>query len=441
MGVKLVSNVNFNGSYYSGQSYIQDLNRVACYTVGLTRPEEEGPFAGFATMGYITLGLGGFQVIPALLNAKKQPGGLPKFWADQGDIYNKELTNVRGRLQNLGNADTYKNFWSHFSIDKVKETIPGEEKLAKLTDLAYLSTAEGEKAKKAFDVYDRAKEVIGRAGKNPEESSKLLKEARQLITEGDALSHGLIKAEGKWGKFVEGFGKYTGTSKISGALKNLAAKSPAAASSLRFVKRSGGILALLSVVPELFKIIPAFGLGADKGVKQLCKSGIGVAANLGGWVAGETAGMAIGSFICPGVGTLLGGVAGMFIGMIGGTLGAWAADKIVSPICGKSEVDVAKEEQAQKLAQEASQSPEVAQQLMQAAAQKIQQEGADSEEAKLAFGSLQKLAQLSQQQNQTQTPTNNYQYAQYSPSTTGNNPFSQQDYMNKDFMAMAYGLA
>lgn len=434
----MVDGVSFSGTNL-GQ-YRNDIGRIASYVYGtqIVAPKEKI---------FDVEGLGGVFLfgIPGVMGAGQllqffwsNRNDMKQAWARQGAIFNNEMSDVGHRLTHLGSPNTYKTFLDDFRIKKVQEMLPNEEKLFKLSEIGVINSNKA--AGEAVNAYGKAMQKMKFA--NPKEVNTAIKEAKQLIAEGDALSHGLLPRTGITAPIRNFFGKCTGNifSKISGAAKNLAAKSPAVAGGLRFLKKSGGIFALISVAMELPNIISAFGLGADKGIVQTGKSGLKIVGSLGGWLAGEAAAMAIGSFFGP-LGTVFGGVAGIFLGIFGGTLGSWVADKGVKMLVGKDEPEIALEKKAEQLATEATQDPAKLQELMAAAQQKIDQEGQNSEDAKVAFGSLTKLAQV------VQPAANNSQYlAQADPTSQGSggaNSFATNaysDYMNKDFMAMGAGL-
>lgn len=437
----MVDGVSFSGTNL-GQ-YRNDIGKIASYVYGtqIVAPKEN-PFEGAGLMLAIPGVMGAFQIGQWAWSNRND---MKQAWARQGAIFNDEMSNVGHRLTHLGSPNTYKTFLDDFRIKKVLEMLPNEEKIFKLSEIGVINSNKA--AGEAVNAYGNA--VLKMKLADPKGINTAIKEAKQLIAKGDALSHGLLPRTGITAPIRNFFGNCTGNifSKISGAAKNLAAKSPAVAGGLRFLKKSGGIFALLSVAFELPNITSAFGLGknnglsVDKGLSQVFKSGLKIVGSLGGWLAGESAAMAIGTFICPGLGTVLGGVAGLLIGAIGGTLGSWGADKVVKCIVGKDETEIAQEKNAEQLATEATQDPAKLQELMAAAQQKIDQEGQNSEDAKVAFGSLTKLAQA------VQPAANNSQYlAQADPTlqrsgganSFATNPYS--DYMNKDFMAMGAGL-
>ena len=195
---------------------------------------------------------------------------------------------------------------------------------------------------------------------------------------------------------------YTVLTKCNGWLKGLATESPIMAKLLKHGKGNGLFLAI-GAITELFQIIPAFGLGADKGIAQIGKSAVNTAASIGGWTVGAAAGVqggamlgaAIGAVGGP-VGSIAGSVIGSLCGLIGGCIGSWAATKASKAFVGKDEVEKAKEKQTKEVTKELSKDPKAMQELMQTAAQKLNSEGIDSEDAKIAFTSIKKLAQVTQ---------------------------------------------
>ena len=114
------------------------------------------------------------------------------------------------------------------------------------------------------------------------------------------------------------------------------------------LKSSGaGIMLVFSGIYECFsEVIPTFKeLGAKKGIKQVGKSAIKVVGDTVGYIGGEQVGVAlgtaIGTAIFPGVGTVVGAVCGI----VGGLVGSWAMGKVTKAITGKTEREIAKEQQ------------------------------------------------------------------------------------------------
>lgn len=440
----MVNGVGFTGGYSNlGQYYSQDFENIAKYTLGTTIVNgEASPFSGMGLML-------GFAALPELwkggqwlFSSKARNGktiseswnkGIEEFKTDK--IARQELFS-NGAWKN---ADTYKTLWKNYSAKTTIDAIPTGEKLSKLSP-------EAQKA------YSQSKILAEMAINEKTGAKELLKSADSALTKANALAYSekLAKpAKGVWGNISRFFGKFTGYNKANQALKNLATESPVTSKILKFGKGNGWFVGITAGIELLTQIIPSFTqLGAGSGIKQIGKSAVKTGASVGGWVGGMAVGAAIGS-VLPGAGTVIGGAIGALCGIIGGCLGSWAATKATEKIVGKDELELAKEKQAKQLAEEARQNPQAAQQLLAAAGEKLQAEGTESEDAKVAFGSLTRLAQ-----NQ---PTNNEaQYTQNAPSFTGNenqqqtnatNPFkfnpkatSQVDYMDQDFMARGAGL-
>lgn len=109
---------------------------------------------------------------------------------------------------------------------------------------------------------------------------------------------------------------------------------------------AGILMAFGGIIEGVTEIYPTFSeLGAEKGFKQLGKSAVKVAGDTAGFIIGDQIGMAVGSAIgtalFPGVGTAIGAVTGLVVGM----LGSHAASGITDKIVGKSERELAKEQQ------------------------------------------------------------------------------------------------
>lgn len=149
------------------------------------------------------------------------------------------------------------------------------------------------------------------------------------------------------------------------------------------VAKKGGMLfdlAIESVTQVFTEIIPAFkNGGVDSGIKQIGKSGVQVAASVGGWAAGAKAGAAAGAAIgsiFPGAGTAIGGAIG---GIVGGLLGSSLFTGIAKKITGKSENEKIQEEQAQEQAQLIANDSSSMQQLESAVMEEIQLDMQDGE--------------------------------------------------------------
>lgn len=426
----MVNNISFGGGSYNLRKYSSDLENVAKYTLGTTLvAQEENPFDGMLPM----IGLTGLMGIPTLrkwFKDAKNEGGPAKKWADEiNEIIHPK---VKSPLSNDGwkNLDTYKTAWNNYSADMTEKAIPDEAKLAKLNPV------DKENAEKAYAKVKEYTEAAKNA-KTTKEKVTALKNANKSLAEANLAVNGKYEAKGI-GKVGEFLSKWTGFSKLSSMAKGFATKSPTFANILKFGKGNGIFAAITGGIALFTQVIPAFGLGADKGISQLGKSTVKTAATVGGWAAGMAAGSAIGTLICPAAGTLVGGAIGAIIGIVGGSLGSWAADKVAEEIVGKDELEIAQEEKANEMTQEAIKDPQVAQKLLMAAQEKLKSEDPNSEEAKIIRKSIGELAQIIQAQAPPpQSQQGGNQNGLYIPPITGadmmansqkysSNPFAQQ---------------
>ena len=283
------------------------------------------------------------------------------------------------------------------------------------------------------ELYTKAKlaaETLAQTG-----SSQAAATANQLLCQANAAAAkeaASATATGFWGKLKNVFG----INKASAAVNTAAAKSAVGSACLNEFKAQGGpaMLVLEGATETITNVIPTFKqLGAKSGMKQIGKSTVKTCASVGGWVAGAAigtkVGAAIGSII-PGAGTAVGAAAGAIIGslcsLIGGTLGSRLAKKGAEKVVGKDELVLAQEKQAAELAQQAQTNGAVLNQVVGAAAERLNAEGVTSEDAQIAFNSLNAVSQ-----NGTQTTTNPF-YA--TPSFTANP-------VELDAYSRMYGLA
>lgn len=437
-GGYMVSNVSFGGGYNVSQ-YSKDLENAAKYAVGSSIVSSEvSPFEGFGIM----LGITGLTEAPRMYKKIKEAGGIAKAWEADKATFKVDLEAKKALLGNGGwkNPETIKGIWNNYSANVVKEAIPTGEKLAALENAAKTDPT----AAKALFHYKEAGRLAGEAVKNPAKAAEYIADADKALAVANHSAHGLVPATTKLGKIAQVTGKYTGLTKLNGAAKGLATESKIISKALKFGKGSGVFLAISGAVELFTNVIPTFTqLGAGKGLKQTGKSAVKVGASVGGWVAGAAVGAAIGSVI-PGAGTVIGGAIGALCGLVGGLVGSWGASKVADKVVGKNELDIAKDEEAQKLSQEAKKNPEVAQQIMVAAGQKYQEEGGQSEDAKIAIESLNNLSKTSVAQSQYQPTQNPFQFQQqYSPNMMAypnSNVFAEQDFFNKDVRLMNNGL-
>ncbi|MFA7658095.1 MAG: hypothetical protein WCY19_01530 [Candidatus Gastranaerophilaceae bacterium] len=471
-----ISDIAFNGGYNVNQ-YSRDMENVAKYALGATLIEqEEGPFSGMGSMLVFGLGIEGFKGISWLNKSYKNamPVGFENLAKDELKLAKKMANPLRNggwktaegytaASNNIKSAwaayatkaneqteafkaaggfksvDAYKLALTNQRVKSITDMIPTAEKMAKLSP-------------KTQAVYTRVQRAIKLVSENPSHKELLMKVANKQLANANYLAH-VETAKTATGFFAK-LKNCMGITTIGGWVKKLAKKSPTTAKLLKYGKGNGAFLAIMGAIELFTQVIPSFSqLGAGKGTKQLAKSTAKTVANVGGWVAGAAlgakAGAIIGTPFGGPIGTLVGGLIGAACGVIGGFIGSWAATKATEKIVGKNELDIAKEKQAEEITQEARKNPEAAKQLMAAAEQKLQSEGKESEDAKIAFGSLQNLVKFAQTQaNEKKTENKS---AQDNTSLTGNaatNLFAagsksasgQMDYMNEDFMALGAGL-
>lgn len=401
--VGLNTNFSGNGSALEHLSKY-DLENIAKYAVGTTIVEHsEGPFDGMGIMMGIEGITGAFKIKNWLAINKQNNIDMKKAWAND---MAKLRQNFEFRKANL-NRESYKNILEYSK--KLNEVTEAEKSLMKL-----------KRAQANEGIFNKIKSLFKAKVPTPAQIEVAEKAIVNARTTAEAVRTGQVVA---------------GTASETLSL---------GAKALKLAKGSWLFSAITGATELFTQVIPAFSqLGAEKGIKQLGKSTIKTAAVVGGWEAGAAAGAAIGTLAFPGAGTLVGGLVGSVVGVIGGCLGSWLLGKIASPLT-KSELDIAKEEQAEQVAREASQNPESAQKLIAAAEQKLQQEGDSSEDAKIAFGSLQKIANSIKEKG-TQQATGQQALATNSPFSNQKglqqNSIFQMDWKDKDLGAMSLGYA
>ena len=503
----MFSNVNFNPGYYLNQ-YSGDIENLSKYALGtnIVTPDE-GPFTGMGLMlglgaitetgrgiswlrktyrGPIPEGLEGKALKAARKAASPFRNGnygwlkgdnyklagerIKAGWAQGIGTFKADLATKKGMFSNGGwhKLNTYKTGWNNYSANKIIESIPKDEKFKSMSEKTQALYKEAEEAAKL------AKNA------NPTEARASIKIANKAFAKAEAEAASILinnKPTTFWGKIAHGLG----LRRANAAVKGLAAESPILAKGVKFASDNKGFAALSVGIELVTKIIPTFNqLGVVSGLWQTGKSAANIGASLGGFGLGMKIGGAIGTCFGPGPGTIIGTAIGGLCGFVGGCLGSWAAGKATEKIIGKDELELAKEEQAKKTAEEAAKNPEVAQKLMTDVQQKLETEGINSEDAKIAYGSMQNLARLSQNpwqaqmQSQSAPSVTDYEQAQaqsqYVPQITGNkqaqaqysqantsfsgnmgtNPFAvntsaynmlnKKDIADEDFMAVCAGI-
>ena len=263
--------------------------------------------------------------------------------------------------------------------------IPDAEKLAGMS-------------KHTQSLYNQAKiaaETLGQTG-----TSHAAKTANQLLCQANAAAarEAATNATGFFGKIKNFFG----INKAGAAINTAAAKSSVGSACLNQFKAHGGsvMLVLEGATEAVTNVYPTFKqLGAKAGMKQLGKSTVKTAASVGGWVAGSALGAKIGAVIgsvVPFGGTAVGAAVGFAIGsicsLIGGTLGSKLAKKGAEKVVGKDELVLAQERQAKELANQAKSNGAVLNQVTAAAVERLNAEGLQSADARIAYNSLSAMA-------------------------------------------------
>jgi len=459
---QLYANNTSFGSGLNSQEYSKDIENLVKYGTGAAIVEQApGPFEGMGLMLGIAGAMEAFKGGKWLLNNKKDLSG---GWATYTAGANAQIAGIK----TAGGVTTkagLKNIMNIHNAKVITDAVPTGDKFVKLTEAAKTS----DRAAKALKNYEAAKIAAKYAAEHPENAKRAFTVANKRLANANALAHGEVGATGFFGKIGKFLGKYTGISKLNGAVKNLATKSPLTAKVLKFGKGNGIFLGITAAIEMFTQVIPTFAqLGFEKGLKQLGKSVVKTAANIGGWIAGSAVGTAGGAALGASIGVIggpigmaIGGALGGICGMIGGFIGSWAAGKAAEKLVGKNELDIAKEENAKTITEKVGQNPQAIQEVIATAEQRLQAEGNESEDAKIAFGSLSKLKQAIPAQAQTNTDaiTNpsfqgqNQQFG-YNQNSATTNPFASNPYaggmnqpiinqniMDKDFMALSCGLA
>lgn len=259
--------------------------------------------------------------------------------------------------------------------DNLKSAVKSANKATKVVKHGKDATAAIEQATTAADYFVNSKKI------DLQKAEKIASEAAEKLSQNPNSKLLKLKAN----KAAKKVASLSGA-KV-GKLGNLK----------KFMKSSGaGMMLVFSGISEATQeVIPTFKeLGAKKGLKQLAKSAVKVVGDTAGFVIGEQTftaiGSAIGTAICPGIGTAIGGVCGF----IGGMLGSFVVGKVLKPICGKTERELAKEQTQQEQAKLLATDTASLEELKKSAIAKIEQESAMgniSEDSKIALESLQNL--------------------------------------------------
>ena len=144
----------------------------------------------------------------------------------------------------------------------------------------------------------------------------------------------------------------------------------------------GGVEVATNVVPTFRK------LGVKRGFKQLGKSAVTTLSSVAGWVAGSVIGSKLGTIIKAAtgnskVGALIGTFADKACSYVGGSIVQTLTSNASRKLVGKSELEKAKDEETDVIAEMAQNDEEVLQALLEAANQRMEAEGTETEDYKL----------------------------------------------------------
>ncbi len=373
----MTGNYNYNPSFTGAYRSPYDIENLAKYATGVAITNQDpitvsslasGAFGNLAIEGCSWLKTNKGNYRQAINTAAQNARAMSNLYKSGGSFVNgaKLVSNASSSAQLLG-------------------LIPDAEKLAGMS-------------KNTQALYNQARiaaETLGQTG-----TAHAAKTANQLLCQANAAAakEAASSATGLWGKFKN----LLGINKASAAINTAAAKSTVGSTCLNTFKSYGGtaMLVMEGATEAVTNVYPTFKqLGAKAGMKQLGKSTVKTAASVGGWVAGAALGTKVGALIgsvIPGAGTAVGAACGAVIGsvcsLIGGIFGSKLAKKGAEKVVGKDELVLAQEKQAKELAKQAQANGMVLNQVANAAAQRLNAEGLQSEDARIAYNSLNALA-------------------------------------------------
>ena len=361
----------------------KDLQILARYANGLqVKPKEEKITDGLDPMNLMSY--------PLTMSAFD---GYQWLKTNKGNYKNafKEVVKDAKSTNNILKNSGIKGFLRNVDAQNVLSNIPVEE---------YTKTL----SKQTQDLYKQAqnyaKGVTGSTGN----AKNLLKKANQKLVEARALDY--AEAE-KTGGIFNGIKNALGITAVNKGLNKLAVKSPTFSKCLDAYRNEAGTFMLVveGGMETAFNVVPTFKkLGAKRGFKQLGKSAITTLSSVAGWVAGSVLGSKVGSIIKAATGnTKVGALVGVFAdkacSYIGGSIVQGLTSNASRKLVGKSELDKAKEEETNAIAEMAQNDEEVLQTLLEAANQRMEAEGTETEDYKLVQEACRNLI-MSQQPSQ-----------------------------------------
>ena len=297
-------------------------------------------------------------------------------------------------------AKSTNNILKNSGIKGVLRNVDAQNVLSNIPVEEYTKTL----SKQTQDLYKQAqnyaKGVTGSTGN----AKNLLKKANQKLVEARALDYA---EAAKTGGIFNGIKNALGITAVNNGLNKLAVKSPTFSKCLDAYRNEAGTFMLVveGGMETAFNVVPTFKkLGAKRGFKQLGKSAITTLSSVAGWVAGSVLGSKVGSIIKAATGnTKVGALVGVFAdkacSYIGGSIVQGLTSNASRKLVGKSELDKAKEEETNAIAEMAQNDEEVLQTLLEAANQRMEAEGTETEDYKLVQEACRNLI-MSQQPSQ-----------------------------------------
>lgn len=361
----------------------KDLQILARYANGLqVKPKEEKITDGLDPMNLMSY--------PLTMSAFD---GYQWLKTNKGNYKNafKEVVKDAKSTNNILKNSGIKGFLRNVDAQNVLSNIPVEE---------YTKTL----SKQTQDLYKQAqnyaKGVTGSTGN----AKNLLKKANQKLVEARALDYA---EAAKTGGIFNGIKNALGITAVNKGLNKLAVKSPTFSKCLDAYRNEAGTFMLVveGGMETAFNVVPTFKkLGAKRGFKQLGKSAITTLSSVAGWVAGSVLGSKVGSIIKAATGnTKVGALVGVFAdkacSYIGGSIVQGLTSNASRKLVGKSELDKAKEKETNAIAEMAQNDEEVLQTLLEAANQRMEAEGTETEDYKLVQEACRNLI-MSQQPSQ-----------------------------------------
>ena len=367
---------------------IKDLQNLAYAATGAAinrtnSTEELVQFLGFG---------GAVMALPTALKAGKGlVWDLPKWGYQNWGNYRPALNNVwqnsmgQTNLYSANRAALKGNFWSTVNNQSLKTQLRG---------LNLPTFANGSNEAHIYrDVNKLVKEIETNnlKGKDLAKQIEKIKTAntKAKIELNKAKAANQVRSKTKIGKAASWVKTKSGVRALENKVLEGTLSSNKAVRTIAKGAKAGGGMFVISAAIEAPNVVKTYKeLGAGKGTKQLAKSTAVVAAETVGYVAGAkvggVAGAKIGATIgtCIGgpVGTAIGGAVGTIIGVGCGLLGCWLAGKGARAVVGKDELTLAKEQQAEELAQEAKNDTEKQVALALAAKENLETGNVSSEE-------------------------------------------------------------